>query len=99
MWEYIILLKKEADIYAKEDSIYSVYDQLPFFACVNNLLEDKCQKDIRRYIYTQETNTPIYPGHYGVQPKKWIDKYFIIKESMDIRMKKLNQEKAEKDGS
>ena len=37
------------------------------------------QKDIQRYIYCQDFNTQPYPGSYGEQPFKWIEKSFIIK--------------------
>lgn len=54
------------------------------------------QKEIEKYIFCSETNTPVYPGSYGEQPFTWVKKYFIIKNAVEFRMNKL---KANKNGS
>ena len=51
----------------------------------------KFQKDIEKYLYCEDTKTPAFPGHYGSIPKIWIEKHFIIKQSLSI----LNKMKME----
>jgi len=60
-----------------------VYQQLPFFACYNFFIDSIYQKDISRYIYAQETGTPAYSGDYGQQPAVWVEKFFIIKKTLN----------------
>ena len=49
-------------------------------------------------MYCKEFNIPSYPGTYGDQPKKWVDKSFIIKNAFDV--KRYNEQKrASKQGS
>mgnify|MGYP001211057771 FL=1 len=61
----------------------SVKSQLPFFAC-NNIIYDKdLQRDIQRYVYCDNFNTQPYPGSYGQQPARWVQKSFIIKNKMN----------------
>ena len=50
----------------------SVVKQLPFFACPNVLLDAQSQKDISRYIYSQQFGISPYKGTYGEQPHKWV---------------------------
>ncbi len=57
----------------------SVSHQLPFFSCMNIMLRKEYQRDIAQYLYCQEFNIPPFPGTYGQQPKKWIEKINIIK--------------------
>tara|TARA_Y100001963_G_scaffold58172_1_gene81426 strand:- start:4754 stop:4957 length:204 start_codon:yes stop_codon:yes gene_type:complete len=64
--------------------------QLPFFACKNIVLDEKCQKDIARYVYCNDFGTPPYKGDYGKQPKKWIDKSFLIKKIINNQKPKEN---------
>ena len=64
--------------------------QLPFFACRNIVLDEKYQKDIARYVYCNDFGTPPYKGDYGNQPKKWIDKSFLIKKIMNNQKPKEN---------
>jgi hypothetical protein len=68
-----------------------VFEQLPFFTCVNNVLSSDCQKDISRYVYSKEANTPAYKGSYGDIPNLWIQKYFIIKNAMMTREAKYRE--------
>ena len=93
IWSYIQLLKKESDENKKQGSKFTtlnnIYEQLPFFCCSNNILEEKYQEDIAMYVYINETNTPAYEGSYSNTPSEWVDKYFIIKQAMNIRDQKL----------
>tara|TARA_R100000234_G_scaffold117354_1_gene95674 strand:+ start:603 stop:755 length:153 start_codon:yes stop_codon:yes gene_type:complete len=43
------------------------------------------------YVYCNETNTPPYPGSYNETPSIWIDKYYIIKQALAIRERKLTE--------
>ena len=70
-------------------TLNNIYEQLPFFCCVNHILDEKSQKDIARYIYCIEANTSPYSGSYGEIPVKWIEKHFIIKSTLAMRNKKL----------
>lgn len=65
--------------------------QLPFFSCTNIVLDEKAQKDIARYIYCNDFGISPYQGSYGDQPKKWVDKSFLIKKLM-------NNQKPKEDG-
>ena len=71
--------------------------QYMIFSCYNKILDEVCQRDIKKYVYCNETNTPTHKGSYGEQPSKWVTKYFIIKDAMDVRIGKLRESK--KDGS
>ena len=97
IWDYILLLKQESESFRKKGSEFTdlnnVYEQLPFFCCYNNILNQRYQKDIERYIYCEETKTQPYPGSYGDIPKVWIEKYFIIKSALSLRNKKLTENK------
>ena len=62
--------------------------QLPFFACKRIILDAKMQKDISRYIYCTELGISPYPGDYSMQPQRWIDKFFIIKSTINDAIKK-----------
>ena len=64
--------------------------QLPFFACRNIVLDEKAQKDIARYVYCSDFGISPYQGSYGDQPKKWINKCFVIKKLMNIKEPKEN---------
>ena len=101
VWDYILLLQIESKEHRKGGSKFSdlnnIWEQLPFFCCQNQVIEKKAQKDISRYIYCKEVNTPPYPGSYGDTPQIWTQKYYIIKQAMNLRENKL-REKA-KDGN
>jgi hypothetical protein len=58
---------------------------LPFFSCPNVFLEDSCQEDIGRFIYSKEFSVPPYIGAYGDQPRKWIEKSFIINSALETK--------------
>ena len=73
------------------DIASSISSQTPFFSCNNVFLSKDYQKDISTYVYCKDLSISPYKGSYGEQPKKWVDKYFIIKNAMgkvEERMKK-----------
>jgi len=41
------------------------------------------------YVYCTKTHTPTFNGCYSNTPNEWIEKYFIIEKSLEIREKKL----------
>ena len=45
------------------------------------------QKDIERYIYSEQFGISPYPGSYGEQPAKWVDRAFIIKSALAKKQK------------
>jgi len=61
----------------------SIVRQLPFFACINVLLDKQSQKDISRYIYSESFGISPYKGSYGEQPSKWVEKSFLIKNNIE----------------
>ena len=63
----------------------AIHEQIPFFCCPNVLWNEKNQRDIEKYIYCNETGTKPYKGAYGDTLKKWIDKFFIIKNALAKR--------------
>ena len=101
VWKYIDLLRSESEEHRKKGSSFTVltdiFEQLPFFSCVNKVIDEKSQKDISRYVYSTESSTPPYSGSYGDTPHVWVQKYYIIKQAMNLRENKL-REKA-KDGN
>jgi len=78
----IELVKQETAQHNKEGRSFniaeSVMAQLPFFACTNLMVNTQAQKDISRYLYAERFNISPYKGSYGEQPKKWIEKSFLI---------------------
>ena len=90
VWDYIMLLEKEAvDFHKKKGTngavITDIFHQLPFFCCPNNIIGEAEQNDISRYIYSTEARTPAYPGSYGDTPKKWLSKFWSIKAAISYR--------------
>ncbi len=67
------------------DLAYSLSVQLPFFSCKNLFLKQEHQEDIEKYTYCKEFNISPYPGNYGDQPRRWIDKSFVIKNALAVR--------------
>jgi len=82
VWDVIRLLIDETQEHIEEGSnlhiAESVMAQLPFFSCSNMLIDVKAQKDITRFMYAKQFNTSPYKGSYGEQPKKWVDKTFLL---------------------
>ena len=95
VWDYILLLQLESEEHQKKGSSFSalnnVFEQLPFFTCINKVIDEKAQKDISRYAYSRDANTPPYPGSYGDTPHIWVQKYYIIKQAMMLRDNKLRE--------
>ena len=89
IWIYIRKLEIESWKLQNEGNkitiLTSIWDQLPFFSCIDHILSDGLQKDISKYIYTKDSHVPVYPGAYGDQPGLWIEKYGIIKRAFNIR--------------
>ena len=83
VWDVIDLIIEETQEYNKKGRSFniagSVSAQMPFFACKNIMLDEKAQKDISRFMYSKEFGVPPYGGSYGEQPKKWIEKSFLLK--------------------
>lgn len=101
VWDYVQLLQHESEEHRKKGGSFTIlnniFEQLPFFVCVNNILDEDAQKDITRYIYAKDTNTPPYKGSFGDTPHTWIQKYYIIKNALnlrdDIHRRKLEQKR------
>ena len=66
----------------------SIVKQLPFFACINTLLDKQSQKDISRYVYSESFGISPYRGSYGEQPAKWVEKSFLIKSIIERKKTK-----------
>ena len=80
------------------DIASSVSQQLPFFSCMNIMLDRQAQKDISQYLYCKEFNITPFSGDYGMQPQRWISKVNIIKAAMnkrEVRMQRKAQREAE----
>ena len=67
------------------DIASSVSQQLPFFSCINIVLDKQSQKDISQYLYCKEFSVVPFLGDYGMQPQRWINKVNIIKVAMNKR--------------
>ena len=65
------------------DIASSVSKQLPFFSCINVLYNRDAQKYIEKYLYCKEFGVSPYSGSYNTHPKKWIDRAFLIKKSIN----------------
>lgn len=49
------------------------------------MLKQESQKDISKYFYCKEFGISPYPGSYGEQPSRWIQKTSIINRATNIR--------------
>ena len=82
VWDIIRLLVDEAKKHIKEGSNLDIAEagmaQLPFFACSNMIIDENAQKDISRFMYAKQFKISPYKGSYGEQPKKWVEKSFIL---------------------
>ena len=91
--DVIKLLIKETEEFNNEgksfDVALSVSKQLSFFSCVNILYDQEHQKDIEKYIYCKEFGVSPYPGSFTEQPKRWVDRMFIIKKALAQREKSM----------
>ena len=82
VWDVIRLLIDETQEHIEEGSnlhiAESVMAQLPFFSCKNIILDEDAQKDISRFMYARQFKISPYKGSYGEQPKKWVEKSFML---------------------
>jgi len=85
--EVIELLIDEVKQTNKEGNSFNIAEavvkQLPFFACLNVLVDNQAQKDISRYVYSEQFGISPYKGSYGEQPYKWVEKSFLIKNVIE----------------
>lgn len=97
VWDVIRLLIDETKENIKEGSnlhiAESVMAQLPFFSCSNMLMDANAQKDIARFMYARQFKISPYKGSYGEQPKKWVEKSFLLNHLIERQ-----KSKAIKDG-
>jgi hypothetical protein len=42
------------------------------------MLDSNSQKDIARFMYARQFKISPYKGSYGDQPKKWVEKSFLL---------------------
>ena len=49
---------------------------------MNIVYDIEAQKDIEKYLYCKEFGISPHPGSFGDQPKRWIDKMFMIKKAL-----------------
>ena len=82
VWDVIRLLIDETQEHINEGSnlhiAESVMAQLPFFSCGNMMMDNNAQKDIARFMYARQFKISPYKGSYGEQPKKWVEKSFML---------------------
>ena len=87
--DIIKLLIKETEDFNNEGKSFdvglSVSKQLPFFSCMNILYNQEAQENVSKYIYCKEFGISPYPGSFGEQPKKWVDRAFLIKKALAKR--------------
>ena len=101
VWAVIDLIAQETKEFNEQkgkefDVAKSIAAQIPFFACVNHVRDEKYMKLLNKYLYCTETGTPAHSGSYGEQPARWVQYFFIIKNAMAKKMNNL-KEKAKKD--
>jgi hypothetical protein len=89
VYAVIDLLAEEVHQRNKEGSSFnvaeSVIKQLPFFTCNNVLLDTQAQKDISRYLYSENFGVQPHKGSYGEQPRKWVEKSFLIRKIIESK--------------
>ena len=95
VWNVIDLIIEETQEHNKKGRSFNIAEavsaQLPFFACRNIMLDEKAQKDISRFMYSKEFGVPPYKGSYGEQPKKWIEKSFLLKSLISSATQKAQK--------
>ena len=83
MYEYIEKVRKDyfnvTSGTSEIKSIFYAYSFLNHFCCPHLLLDKNSQKDITKYMYCAETNTPPFKGSYEDLPSIWIDKYYLLR--------------------
>ena len=92
VWDVIRLLIDETKEVIKEGRdlhiAQSVMAQLPFFACGNIMMDVNAQQDIARFMYSRQFNISPYQGSYGDQPKKWVEKSFLLNHLIERQKSK-----------
>jgi len=92
VWNVIRLIIDETKQHIEEGSnlhiAESVMAQLPFFTCSSIIMDAEAQKDISRFMYARQFNISPYKGSYGEQPKKWIDKTFLLTHLLERQKSK-----------
>jgi hypothetical protein len=95
VWEVIDLIIAETKEENQKGSSFniasSVMAQLPFFTCTNIMLSTEAQKDISRFMYVRQFNIPAYKGSYGEQPKKWVEKSFLLNNVIERQKAKVSE--------
>ena len=81
------------------NNVIDIFEQLPFFCCNNNLIAEESQKDISRYVYSKDTKTSPYSGSYGDQPNIWINKYYLIKNAINLKNQQAELKMRNKHGN
>ena len=94
VWQVIDLLREEAINFNEQqgksfDIVESIIAQIPFFTCLNHIRNDKYLKLINKYLYCTETGTPAHKGDYGEQPAIWVEYFFIIKNALAKKEKRM----------
>tara|TARA_R100001463_G_scaffold34903_1_gene76412 strand:- start:2923 stop:3354 length:432 start_codon:yes stop_codon:yes gene_type:complete len=94
VWQVIDLLKEETINFNEQqgksfDIVESIIAQIPFFTCLNHIRNDKYLKLINKYLYCTETGTPAHKGDYGEQPARWVEYFFIIKNALAKKEKRM----------
>ena len=93
VWDVIRLLIDETKQHIKEGSnlhiAESVMAQLPFFTCTNMVMDENAQKDISRFMYARQFRISPYKGSYGEQPKKWVEKSFLLSHLLERQKAKV----------
>ena len=92
VWDVIRLIIDETKEENKKGGSFniakSVMTQLPFFACTNMLADNQSQKDIARFMYARQFKISPYKGSYGEQPKKWVEKSFLLTNLIETQKAK-----------
>ena len=96
VWDVVKLLIAETKETNKKmgkdfDIIGSVSFQLPFFSCMNIILNKEFQRDISKYLYCQKFNIPPCRGIYEDQSHRWTIKSNIIETAMSKREEQLRR--------
>ncbi len=93
VWDVIHLIiaetKEENEKGRSFNIAKSVMSQIPFFACSNILVDIQSQKDISRYMYSKQFQISPYKGSYGEQPKKWVEKSFLLNNLIERQKTKV----------
>ena len=72
----------------------SCFKQIPYFANLSTILNNRHQNTIRKYLYIKTTNTPAYSSLQDT-PADFVDDILTIEEEMKL-ITKSEQENANK---